>query len=160
MAHAADIPTPALVVDLDRFERNVATMAGFLRTRGKAFRPHAKTHKCPEIARRLIAAGAVGACVARLSEAEVFAAHGIRGLLITTPVIGAPKIQRAIQLAIAAPDTIFIVDHEANVRDLATAAGQASSKTQAATPWASQAVSTTRARGWTSTQNSRSKVAA
>ncbi len=126
MAHAVDIPTPALVVDLDRFERNVATMAGFLRARGKAFRPHAKTHKCPEIARRLIAAGAVGACVARLSEAEVFAAHGIRGLLITTPVIGAPKIQRAIQLAIAAPDTIFIVDHEANLRDLATAAGQAS----------------------------------
>lgn len=122
MAHAADIPTPALVVDLDRFERNVATMAAFLRARGKAFRPHAKTHKCPEIARRLIAAGAVGACVARLSEAEVFAAHGIRGLLITTPIIGATKIQRAIQLAIAAPDTIFIVDHEENVRDLDAAA--------------------------------------
>ena len=63
-------------------------MASHLKARHKAFRPHGKTHKCPEVARALIGAGAVGCCAARLSEAEVFAGHGIRGLLITTAVIG------------------------------------------------------------------------
>src|SRR5688500_5984778 len=66
----ADIPTPALVLDLDAFEWNIAKMAGHLKTRGKGFRPHGKTHKCPEIARALVRAGAVGSCVAKLSEAE------------------------------------------------------------------------------------------
>lgn len=119
----ADIPTPALLLDLDRFEANVVRMAGYLRERGKGFRPHAKTHKCPDIARRLIAAGAVGACTAKLGEAEVFADHGIRGLLVTTPVIGAAKIARAVALAAKAPDTIFVVESEQNARDLADAAG-------------------------------------
>jgi D-serine deaminase-like pyridoxal phosphate-dependent protein len=117
-----EIPTPALLLDLDAFEANVATMAGHLRAAGKAFRPHGKTHKCPEIARALVAAGAVGSCTARLSEAEVFADHGIRGLLVTTPVIGRAKIARAVALAARASDTIFCVDHEANVRDLSEAA--------------------------------------
>jgi D-serine deaminase-like pyridoxal phosphate-dependent protein len=111
-----EIATPALLLDLDRFECNVSRMADHLRTRGKAFRPHGKTHKCPEVARRLIAAGAVGSCTARLSEAEVFAEHGIRGLLVTTAVIGAHKIERAVALALLAPDTIFIVETEQNVR--------------------------------------------
>ena len=110
-----EIPTPALLLDLDRFESNVSRMAGFLAERGKAFRPHGKTHKCPEVARRMIAAGAVGSCTARLSEAEVFAEHGVRGLLVTTSVIGAPKIERAIALAQVAPDTIFVVETEENL---------------------------------------------
>jgi D-serine deaminase-like pyridoxal phosphate-dependent protein len=117
-----DIPTPALLVDLDAFEANVAAMTGHLRAAGKAFRPHGKTHKCPEIARALVAAGAVGSCTARLSEAEVFADHGIRGLLVTTPIIGRAKIAGAVALAARAPDTVFSVDHEANVRDLSEAA--------------------------------------
>src|ERR1700750_619945 len=83
-----DIPTPALLLDLDAFESNIAKMAAHLKARGKAFRPHGKTHKCPEVAKALIKAGAIGSCVARLSEAEVFADAGIRGLLITTAVIG------------------------------------------------------------------------
>src|SRR5918994_5339459 len=118
-----EIPTPALRLDLDRFESNVSRMATFLQSKGKAFRPHAKTHKCPEIARRLVAAGAVGVCVARLSEAEVFAEHGLRGLLVTTPVIGAPKIARAVELAARAPDTLFVVESEQNVLALDEAAG-------------------------------------
>lgn len=117
-----DIPTPALLLDLDRFEANLSRMTGFLRERGKAFRPHGKTHKCPEIAHRFAAAGAVGACTARLSEAEVFAAHGVRGLLITTAVVGAPKIARAVALAQQAPDTIFVSESEQNLRDLNGAA--------------------------------------
>ncbi|MDH4066333.1 MAG: DSD1 family PLP-dependent enzyme [Acidobacteriota bacterium] len=120
----ADIPTPALLLDLDRFEANVARMAAHLRDHGKAFRPHGKTHKCPEIARRLIAAGAVGSCTARLSEAEVFAEHGIPGLLITTAVVGAAKIARAVDLAARAPDTVFSVESEQNVHDLSVAAAR------------------------------------
>jgi D-serine deaminase-like pyridoxal phosphate-dependent protein len=117
-----EIPTPALLLDLDAFEANVAAMASFLRERGRAFRPHGKTHKCPEIARRLIQAGAVGCGAARLSEAEVFAGHGIPGLLVTTAVIGPAKIGRAAALAGRAPDTIFCVDDPRNVRDLNDAA--------------------------------------
>ena len=55
-----ELPTPALLLDLDRFERNVEKMAAFVKATGKKLRPHAKTHKCPEIARRQVAAGAVG----------------------------------------------------------------------------------------------------
>ena len=120
-----DVPTPALLLDLDRFESNVTRMAGHLRAKGKAFRPHGKTHKCPEVARRMIGAGAVGACTARLSEAEVFSAHGIRGLLVTTAIIGGAKIARAVALAQQAPDTIFVADTEQNVRALAVEAGRA-----------------------------------
>jgi D-serine deaminase-like pyridoxal phosphate-dependent protein len=122
MQFRRDIPTPALLLDLDAFEDNIQKMASHLEARGKAFRPHGKTHKCPEIARRLIAAGAVGICAARLSEAEVFAEHGIPGLLITTAVIGPNKIARAMALARRAPDTMFVVDDEQNVRDLNDAA--------------------------------------
>jgi 3-hydroxy-D-aspartate aldolase len=118
-----EIPTPALLLDLDAFEDNVNTMAAFVRSHGKAFRPHGKTHKCPDVAKALIKAGAIGCCAARLSEAEVFADAGIRGLLITTAVIGKDKIARAIALANRAPDTIFVVDDRQNVRDINDAAG-------------------------------------
>src|SRR5438034_2286140 len=66
-----DIPTPALLLDLDRFERNVHRMAEHVARHGKQLRPHAKTHKCPEIARRQIAASARGVACAKLGEAEV-----------------------------------------------------------------------------------------
>jgi len=117
-----DIPTPALLLDLDAFESNITTMAAHLKARQKGFRPHGKTHKCPQVARALISAGAIGCCAARLAEAEVFADHGIPGLLITTAVVGRDKIARAVALAKRAPDTIFCVDDEANVRQLDAAA--------------------------------------
>lgn len=123
MQSRSDVATPALFLDLDAFEDNIAKMAAHVKARGKAFRPHGKTHKCPEVARALIGAGAIGCCAARLSEAEVFAAHGIPGLLITTAVIGKDKIARAMALATTAPDTIFVADHRQNVRDLNDAAG-------------------------------------
>ena len=119
----ADVPTPALLLDLDAFEWNIAKMAGHLKSRGKGFRPHGKTHKCPEIARALVRAGAVGSCVAKLSEAEVFAQHGIKGLLVTTQVVGRRKIERAVALAGRAPDTIFVVDDERIAREVNDAAG-------------------------------------
>jgi 3-hydroxy-D-aspartate aldolase len=119
----ADIPTPALVLDLDAFEANVGKMAGHLKARGKGFRPHGKTHKCPDIARALVRAGAAGSCVAKLSEAEVFASHGIKGLLVTTQVVGRRKIERAVALARRVPDTIFVVDDERIAREMNDAAG-------------------------------------
>jgi D-serine deaminase-like pyridoxal phosphate-dependent protein len=121
----AEIPTPALLLDLPAFESNVAKMTEHARSSKRALRPHGKTHKCPEIAHALIRAGAIGACAAKLSEAEVFARHGVKGLLVTTAVIGRHKIERAIRLASAHRDTIFCVDNAQNVRDLNEAAGAA-----------------------------------
>jgi D-serine deaminase-like pyridoxal phosphate-dependent protein len=120
-----EIPTPALLLDLDRFERNVSRLAAHARGVGKALRPHAKTHKCPEIARRQIAAGALGVACAKLGEAEVMARAGIRGLLITTEVVSDGGIQRLIALIGAAPDTLIVVDDAANVAALARAAAAA-----------------------------------
>ena len=125
MQHRHEIPTPALLLDLDAFERNLQAMAQLVAARGLFLRPHGKTHKCPEIARRQIAAGAVGVCAAKLGEAEVFADAALRGLLVTTPVVGASKISRAAALASRAPDTIFSVDDEQNVRDLDAEADRA-----------------------------------
>ena len=120
-----EIPTPALLLDLDRFERNVTRMAAHVRAAGKAIRPHAKTHRCPEIARRQIAAGAVGVACAKLGEAEVMARAGIRGLLITTPIVPETKIERFLGLVREAPDTMVVVDHADNVAALAGAASAA-----------------------------------
>jgi len=123
-----DLPTPALLVNLDAFEANVSKMAGYLKSKNRGFRPHGKTHKCPEIAKRLVAAGAVGNCAAKLSEAEVFARAGLSGLLVTTAVVGKYKIERAMKLAAQRPDTIFVVDNAQNLRDLDAAAGAAKVK--------------------------------
>jgi len=120
-----ELATPALLLDLDAFHSNITKMAGYLKERKRAFRPHAKTHKCPEIAKALIRAGAVGVCAAKISEAEVFAREGVGGLLITTAVIGRQKIARAVRLASKRRETIFCVDDAQNVRDLNEAAAAA-----------------------------------
>lgn len=93
------IDTPALVVDLDAFERNLQRMADFARGRGLRLRPHAKTHKCVEIARRQVAAGAVGVCVQKLSEAQVMAAGGITDILVSNEVVDPAKLAALARLA-------------------------------------------------------------
>lgn len=123
-----EVPTPALMLDLDLFEANVKKMIAHARASNRALRPHGKTHKCPEIAKYIVKQGAVGACAAKLSEAEVFAAHGVRGLLVTTAVVGKYKIERAVRLAGVAPDTIFCVDNAQNAQDLNDAASVAKRK--------------------------------
>ena len=123
--HRDEIPTPALLLDLDRFERNITRMATHVRAAGKQLRPHAKTHRCPEIARRQVAAGALGVACAKLGEAEVMARAGVRGLLITTEVVAPSAILRLTRLAGEAPDTMVVVDHPDNVRALARAAAEA-----------------------------------
>ena len=114
-----EIPTPALFLDVDRFERNLARMSEHALKSGKRYRPHAKTHRCPQIARRQIEAGALGVACAKLGEAEVMAGAGIRGLLITTEIVPDRSIFRLVRLLESAPDTMVVVDNEANVEALA-----------------------------------------
>ena len=95
----AAIDTPALVLDLDAMERNLATMAAFARERGLRLRPHAKTHKSAWLAQRQIAHGAVGVCVQKTSEAEALAAQGVGDLFISNEVVDAAKLARVAALA-------------------------------------------------------------
>lgn len=120
-----DLPTPALVLEWDAFQQNVTKMASFVKQSGRAFRPHAKTHKCPEIALELMKAGAVGACSAKISEAEALAAGGVSGLLVTSAMIGPQRIERAVRLARKRPETIFCVDNAQNAEDMNAAAREA-----------------------------------
>jgi 3-hydroxy-D-aspartate aldolase len=104
------IPTPALLLDLDAFESNLTRIAREVKQAGKKLRPHAKAHKCVEIAKRQIAAGACGICVATVNEAELFAKAGIPGLLLTSPLADPGKISRMI-----ATGAMVVVDHPRQV---------------------------------------------
>ena len=94
-----DVDTPALIIDLEVFERNIATLERTVLGKKIRVRPHAKTHKCPEIAQRQIAAGAVGVCCQKVSEAEALVDGGVADVLITNEVVGASKIARLATLS-------------------------------------------------------------
>jgi D-serine deaminase-like pyridoxal phosphate-dependent protein len=100
------LDTPAMLVDLDIAESNIASMAAYARRAGLRLRPHAKTHKSLAMARRQLAAGAVGLCVATVSEAEVFAGAGTADITLAYPVVGARKLQRLADVCRAAPITL------------------------------------------------------
>ena len=117
-----ELDTPALLVDLDALEANIAVMERTVRANGIAARPHAKTHKCPAIARMQLDAGAVGICVAKVGEAQALFDHGIRELLMTTSNVTPFKIRRAMGLAKACATFIQATDTEANARALSEAA--------------------------------------
>jgi len=119
---AEAIPTPAAVLDLDAFDRNVATMAARAKAAGLALRPHAKSHKCAALARRQMAAGAVGICCAKLAEAEALAAAGIGHILLTSPIAGPVAAVRAARLAATLPDFRMVVDHPDAAAELGAAA--------------------------------------
>jgi 3-hydroxy-D-aspartate aldolase len=108
----AAIETPALVIELDALERNIAKMAAFARETGVAVRPHAKTHKSPEIARRQITAGAVGQCVQKVGEAEALVRGGIRDILVSNEVVGERKLRRLASLATEATVALCFDDAE------------------------------------------------
>jgi D-serine deaminase-like pyridoxal phosphate-dependent protein len=95
----AAIDTPALVLDLDAMERNLAAMKAFARERGLRLRPHAKTHKSAWLAQQQIAHGAVGVCVQKTSEAEALAALGVSDLFISNEVVDPAKLARVGALA-------------------------------------------------------------
>ena len=107
----AALNTPALVIDLEALDRNIAVMAGLTAARGVGLRPHAKTHKSIDIARRQIDAGAIGVCCAKIGEAEVLADGGIEGLLITSPVAAPAAIGRLAALAGRSPGLMAVIDH-------------------------------------------------
>lgn len=115
------VDTPALVLDLDAFERNLQCMADSLKGSQVRLRPHAKCHKTPEIALRQIALGAVGICCQKVSEAAVFVAAGIDDVLITNQVVGATKLRHLMELARRARMGV-LVDHPLQVQALAAAA--------------------------------------
>jgi D-serine deaminase-like pyridoxal phosphate-dependent protein len=122
-----EVDTPALILDLDAFEANLRTLADAVRGTGVRVRTHAKTHKCPEVAKRQMALGAIGACCQKVSEAEAMVAGGITDVLVTNEVVGATKIERLAALAARAKLGVC-VDDAGNVRDLGAAAGRAGTK--------------------------------
>ena len=107
----AALNTPVLVLDIDALDRNIAAMAELVASHGIGLRPHSKTHKSVDIARRQIAAGAAGLCCAKIGEAEVLADGGIEGLLITSPVAAPPAIARLAALATRSPGLMAVFDH-------------------------------------------------
>ena len=120
----AELPTPCLVVDLDRLDANIARWHSEIQRRGKRFRPHIKTHKSPEIASLQAHAGASGIAVAKVGEAEVFAAAGFDDIVVAYPVHGEEKWQRLAALARAARITVNADSPEA-LRGLSAAAEDA-----------------------------------
>ncbi|MGQ9683899.1 MAG: DSD1 family PLP-dependent enzyme [Anaerolineae bacterium] len=115
------VDTPALLVDLDALEHNLATMAAFFAARPADLRPHFKTHKCLEIARLQLAHGARGFTCAKLGEAEVLVRAGFDDILLANQVVGALKIERLMALAAQARMTVA-VDDAVNAQALAAAA--------------------------------------
>ena len=123
-----DLDTPILLVDLDRLERNIARMRQvIIAEAGIGWRPHTKAIKTPAIAHKLLRAGAHGVTCAKLSEAEVMAAAGIRDILIANQVVGKAKIARLVRLLWHA-DIIVAVDCEAHVKALDVAAQAAGTR--------------------------------
>ena len=121
----SELDTPALCVDLDKLDRNIAQLQRVATANKLGVRPHAKTHKCAAIAKLQMAAGAIGICVAKLSEAEALFDAGLDRILMTTSNLPPDKIRRAMRLKKRAPHFIQAVDYDQNARELNDAAKEA-----------------------------------
>jgi D-serine deaminase-like pyridoxal phosphate-dependent protein len=119
-----DLDTPALCIDLDIFEANIQSVAETCRRQDKAWRPHAKCHKSPDIARKLVKAGAIGVTCAKLGEAEAIADGGVTDLLIANYIAGPRKIARLVAFRRRA-DPIVCVDHVDHLAPLSSAMAEA-----------------------------------
>ena len=117
----AQVQTPSLIVDLDAFERNLRRMRDACKAAGVALRPHAKTHKCPQIAQHQIGHGAVGICCQKLSEAEHFARAGIPDILLANEIRDPVKIDRLAQLPKLGVRLSCCIDDIDNVTELSQA---------------------------------------
>ena len=111
-----DIDTPALVLDLDAFEKNLNTLNAAVGRKVRV-RPHAKTHKCPDVAKRQIALGAVGMCCQKVSEAEAMVDGGVNDVLVSNEIVGTSKLARLAELSRRARIGVC-VDNAENVRQL------------------------------------------
>ncbi len=123
----ADVDTPALLLDLDAFESNIAALHGEVARHGGRLRSHGKAHKCSEIGRRQVAAGAVGLCCQKVGEAEVFVAGGIGDVLVSNVVVGESKARRLAALAGRARVGVC-VDSPLQVEQLARATAEAGTR--------------------------------
>jgi 3-hydroxy-D-aspartate aldolase len=119
-----EVDTPALLIDLDAFERNMRRLADRVAGSGVKLRPHAKTHKCPVIALKQIELGAVGVCVQKVSEAEAMVYGGVRNVLVTNEVVGRQKLRRLMALAGSA-NVGVCVDDRAQILSVDEAAAEA-----------------------------------
>ena len=117
----SEVDTPALLIDLDAFERNLKRMADAVSKAGVRLRPHAKTHKSPIIGQKQIALGAVGLCCQKVSEAAVMVEGGVQDVLVSNEVIGARKLDRLAALSRQAR-VIGCVDNPLGVSSMAAAA--------------------------------------
>jgi 3-hydroxy-D-aspartate aldolase len=120
----ASVDTPALLLDLDAFEHNLDALHATLAGLPVRVRPHAKAHKCPEIALRQLARGAVGICCQKVSEAEAFVRAGIQDVVVVNEIVGAPKLARLARLARQARIGVAVDDAE-NVNAVDRAAREA-----------------------------------
>jgi 3-hydroxy-D-aspartate aldolase len=118
----AEVDTPCLMLELDAFERNLRRLPESLQGTPIRLRPHAKSHKCAEIALRQIALGAAGVCVQKVSEAEALVAGGIKDILIANEVVGAPKVKLVAELNRRARVAVC-ADDATNIAALDAAAG-------------------------------------
>ena len=116
------LATPALILNMEALERNLAALAKFCGGAGMRMRPHAKSHKCSEIAKRQIAGGAIGVCCATLKEARVMIEAGVPGVLVTSPVVGTQRVNKIISLIKRGEGVKLVVDNPVNHLELAEAA--------------------------------------
>src|SRR5690349_7391260 len=121
-SHLSEIDTPALLIELDALERNIRRMQERVAGTRLRLRPHAKTHKSTAIANLQLAAGAIGVCCQKVSEAEILVDGGIGDVLISNEVVGTAKLERVAALARRATSIGVCVDDLDNVQQLAAAA--------------------------------------
>lgn len=112
------LDTPSMIVDLAAMEANITRLMAHFRGSNIHVRPHLKTVKSPELAHTLLAAGATGCCVAKVSEAEIMAQADIEDLLITSEIVGAPKVARLVALVQQHPHIKVVVDSLAGAQAL------------------------------------------
>ena len=119
----SEVSTPALIIDYDKMQKNIQTMANFAKENNVSLRPHVKTHKTPMIGQMQLDAGASGICVARVGEAEVFAQNGFDDILIANQVVETSQVKRLIELN---KNSLVraCVDSEKNVLDLSKQASK------------------------------------
>jgi 3-hydroxy-D-aspartate aldolase len=121
----ARLATPCLLLDAEAFEHNVEAMMALVRRYGRELRPHVKAHKCTTIARCQLEAGAIGLCCATVREAEVMAAAGLPGILVSSPVVAPPMVERLLRAHAAVGDLAVVVDSDIGLDAVAAAASPA-----------------------------------
>jgi 3-hydroxy-D-aspartate aldolase len=118
----SDVPTPALLLDIDILDRNIAQMGDSAAALGVKLRPHAKAHKCVEIAQRITVAGAIGSSCATIGEAAAMALGGIGGILVTAPLSSHDALDRLRRLLLRKADIAVIADHPVAITELSAVA--------------------------------------